>query len=421
MAEDVIYYAMMQGRELTLANCEGVELSDDLSAFAERVGYAIDREGAAIVLHRSSDPIDVNSPMSIFDSEDFFRKMLVLAQTGGDLSLAMPDEMSNDFETTLIVLRRMGFDYELVEGNGDRVCKPLLSATPAIKYKLPEKNYHLVQSLAEGVMASGCSVELTAGFEVDSSRWDSLSALGISFESIKADEEQDELARRLSRIRSTRQNEFKYMMRKKDNGNVSEIALPGDYVLGLFVAGLACMRKNSTITLLNLPDTGVVTSGFRLLAKLGVDVVIKQSKGDKSSSSIQVSVSSAELAGKRIGGNQVRSCPEAFCVIASLGMIADGKTVIRDLPFGSDLWRHRVSQIREILDSCGARVGEVEDGLVIESGNDLMMTRYIDTNDRLCDLLQQMLSLSLPHHADYNVPHHFENSQLFGLYNRLIG
>lgn len=421
VAEDILYYAMMQGRDLKLSNCGGIVLPDNLTSFAKNAGYLISHDSDAIAMSRSSNPVDVDSAFPTSNSEDFFRKMLVLAHAEGDLSLAMPDDTGDDFETALILLRRMGFDYELIEGNGERVCRPTVSPTPTIKYRLPEKNYHLVQSLAAGVMASGCSVELTAGIEVDSSRWDSLPALGINFDSIKASDEQDELARRLSRIKSTKQSEFKYTLERKDNGETSEIALPGDYVLGLFVAGLVCMRKKSSATLLNLPDTGVVSSGFRMLAKLGADVVIRQSKREQPSSSIEVSVSSAKLTGKRIGGNAVRSCPEAFCVLASLGMIAEGKTVIRDLPFGSEAWRRRVSHVREILDSCGARVGEVEDGLVIESGNDLMMTRHFDTDDRLCELLQQMLSLSLPHHTDYNVPDHFENSQLFGLYNRLIG
>jgi len=89
------------------------------------------------------------------------------------------------------------------------------------------------------------------------------------------------------------------------------------------------------------------------------------------------------------------------------------------LPFGSSLWRNRVGQVREILDSCGARVGEVEDGLVVEAGDDPMLTAYYDTGDELCELLQQMLSLALPHHSGYKAPAHFENSALFGLYNRL--
>jgi hypothetical protein len=95
------------------------------------------------------------------------------------------------------------------------------------------------------------------------------------------------------------------------------------------------------------------------------------------------------------------------------------KTVIRDLPFGSSIWRKRVGFVREIIDSCGARAGEIEDGLVIEAGKDLMMMTYLDTGDESCELLQQMLSLALPNHSGYRPPVHFENSALFRLYNEL--
>ncbi|MCK4657184.1 MAG: hypothetical protein KAT85_09115 [candidate division Zixibacteria bacterium] len=418
-AESVLFYGMMQGRNVTLGCEDALIVPDGAQDFAVKLGYRIDTSRNSISLLCNTEPGTNNHPIESRDGKDFFRKMLVLARAGFDVSLKLPVDTANDFETEFLLFRRMGFECELIGENDSRLRSLSMTPTRAIKYSLPKKNYHLIEPLIAGVMASGCSVELISPFEIDYSKWGAFPALGIEIKPVVKNAEENELTRRINRLRSVSKKEFKYTVRRTGLPEEIGLLLPGDHLLGLFAAGLVCMRRNSSVRLLNLASTHGVTSAFRMIAKMGAEVSIKDVKADHATPLCEVIVTSDKLTGKRFGGDSVRACPEASCVVAALGMIAEGKTVVRDLPFGSSIWCKRVGYVREILNSCGARVGEIEDGLVVEAGEDLMMMTYRDTGDELCELLQQMLSLALPHHSDYHPPSHFENSALFGLYNEL--
>jgi hypothetical protein len=410
---------MMQSRNVTLDCGDGLTISEDVKDFAVKLGYRFDTSRNSIGLLCDTEPGTNDNPIESRDGNDFFRKMLILARTGSEMSLKLPRDTANDFETESLLFRRMGFECKLVGENDSRLRSLSMTATREMKYTLPEKNYHLIEPLVAGVMASGCSVELISPFEIDYSKWGAFPALGIEIKPVVKSAEENELTRRINRLRSVSNKEFKYTVRRTGLPEEIRLLLPGDHLLGLFAAGLVCMRRNSSVRLLNLANTHDVTSAFRMLAKMGAEVSIKDVKADHATPLCEVTVTSGKLTGKRFGGDSVRACPEASCVVAALGMIAEGKMVIRDLPFGSSIWCKRVGYVREILDSCGARVGEIEDGLVVEAGEDLMMMTYLDTGDELCELLQQMLSLALPHHSDYHAPAHFENSALSGLYNEL--
>jgi hypothetical protein len=257
-------------------------------------------------------------------------------------------------------------------------------------------------------------VELHSDHELDFSDWSILADIGIDISRVAQDDEEDELARRLRRVRKIVVEEHCYTIRKIDIAESIDIVLPGDHHLGMFVAGLFILSGNGSVRLTRLPRTASVASIFKALARMGMDTAIQDDK------SIDDYLASSDLKGKRFGGDVIRSCPELLFLLGPLGMIADGKTVIRDLPFGSALWRERVGFVRETLEACGARIGEVEDGLVVEGGGDLMMMTYFETGDRLCDLMQSMLSLALPHHSSFRPPAESATSAISRLYNRLV-
>jgi hypothetical protein len=419
-AESVLHYGMIQGRDVTLRGCGCLGLSDDLQQFAATIGYGLDSSDDGITLSQQIGFEASKHPIPSRDNSDFFRKMLAMARAECDTPLVLPDDTGDDFELELILHRRMGFGYELLDGSESQLCKPTVTPTSAMKYRLPEKNYHLFEPIVSGVMASGCTVELISPFEIDPSAWSAYPTLGIDVESRDEIAEQDELSRRINRLKPATKQEFRYIVKKLDIlEDRIEIDLPGDHMVGLFAAGTACLIRNSSIKISNILKTRGISSAFRVLARMGAEVDIAGAGNELSSPLCDVTIASGELIGKRFSGDSIRACPEVSCVLASLGMIAEGKTVIRDLPFGSDFWRARVGSVREILDSCGARVGEIEDGLVVEGGGDLMMMTYLNTGDEMCELTQQMLSLALPHHSSYRDPAHFKNSVLFKLYNGL--
>ena len=418
LAESILYYGMMQHREVTLVGTGGIAVPNGVIDFAASVGYKLQVSDNEVRLIKVAEPKSNGQPIVSNGKKEFFRRLLVTARMKTEAALQMPSCIDGDFEIESILYRRMGLNCELIDDERLHLCRPVTTPTSVMKYQFSKKNYYLIEPLVSGAMATGCKVELLSPVEVECSPWNFFPSLGIKVELCVDDKEENELARRLRRRKSNYKKEFRYIVQRSEEPDDVEIRLPGNHLLGLFAAGLAVLTKSSKVKLLNVPNISAVLSAFRMFSKMGAEISLRDVKGE-SPAHCEVTVETGKLTGKRFVGNAVRAYPEVFCIIASLGMIAGGKTVIRDLPFGSNMWRKRVGYVREILDSCGARVGEIEDGLVVEGGSDLMMTSYLDTGDELCDLLQQMLSLALPHHSTYHNPNGFENSQLFRLYNEL--
>ncbi|MBU1320252.1 MAG: hypothetical protein KKG33_02735 [candidate division Zixibacteria bacterium] len=417
LAEELIFLGLMQGREVMLSGAGDLQISEDLMNFAGRMGYCITYSDCNIEMISAGERRTDTETLQVADKRDFFRKMLVLARSQSDAHLAVPKDIDSDFESELILYKRMGFDYDLIERNGSRLCVPTRTETPNIKYRLPAKSYHLLDSIICGTIASGCSVELTSPVEVHPTPIMTLPDIGIELLLQKDEQVEDELARRLKRLRPSGKKKFRYTVQRHDITEPLRAILPGDHLPGLFVVGVGCIRSASGLIVRGFAKSETISAFCRMLGKMGAGITLRDSSAEASGGMCEIALSTLDLTGKRFGGSDIRSCPESFAVLATLGMLAAGKTVIRDLPFGSNLWRRRVGFVRDVLEQCGARIGEVEDGLVVEKGVDSMMMSWVETVDPYCDLFQQMLSIALPHHSSYCEPSHFKNSQLFHLYN----
>lgn len=420
-AESILCYGMMQRRDVRLSNAKDVTVSEDLKDFSGKLGYSIDVDQDEIRISGDHEAFQTEEVYSARSISSFFRRMLILSRLDSRAPLEIPPETNGDFENQLIVYRRLGFDYDLLDSASPTQCAVRLKPAESIKYSLPLKNYHLVQALVEGAMTAGCSIEISSKHAVSFHPWATFPSIGIKVTELVEDQEEDELARRLRKLKLNKNAQRRYVIAVNESTGALEQVLPGDHVIALHLAALACMKRNSRVTMRGLPGVASITDAFRLFAKMGAEIDIRDDKSVDGFDAVTVAVSPGALTSRKFGGRTVRACPECFGPIAALAMFAEGKTVVRDLPFGSDMWRDRVGAVRQILQSCGARVGEIEDGLVVENGGELMMTEYLESDDPLLEYLQQSLSLALPHHSGYETPPHFENSHLFRLYKQLIG
>ncbi len=414
--EMAVYSALVQGREASIRGIDGDRIPSHLRKLSQIVGYNIEINDRDVELRKSSDPRNATTNSTLISKHNGLANLLILARHGVGMDSDLSDNLRRDYETELLMLRRFGFS--LVER--ESTYAPVLSPPSHIKYTLPPKNYHILDLLILSVLATGCEVELHADHELDFSDWGVLTDIGVDISRVAQDEEEDELARRLRRARKAVAEEYCYTIRKIDIAENIDVVLPCDHLLGMFVAGLFILSGNGSVRLTRLPRTASVASISKALARMGVETAIQDDKSIDDYPASTMTVSPGELIGKRFGGGVIRSCPELLFLLGPLGMIADGKTVIRDLPFGSALWRERVGFVRETLEACGARIGEVEDGLVVEGGGDLMMMTYFETGDRLCDLMQSMLTLALPHHSSFRPPAESTTSAISRLYNRLV-
>jgi len=419
IAERALRWGILQRREVILKNATALVASPAVVDLISTTGFEL-RYNDDIIEMRRAENVRENTSISPDNMDSFLQHLVAFAPNGEDVVIHKPEDSDDDHETRLLLFRRMGIDYDRVEDEDITMCRPTLNPPESIRYTLPERNYHLVESLSEGVLTSGCQVDLCSPIGMEKPLMSTFSSLGLSFEQVIEEGEEDELERRLKRLKPKEiEREFVYRISRNSDPTPIEMTLPGDFELALFLASAVLSRKKSSVVIRGLLKSTSIISAFRLFGKAGADVSVTD--GDSSELPLcNITVGrSGDLAGKRFGGDSIRALPEVAIPLAVMGMFASGKTVIRDLPFGSVEWQRRVSNVREILDSCGARVGEIEDGLVVEAAPEYSMTRYIETGDPLCELLQQTLSLVLEHDSGFTIPENFNESHLYERFSSL--
>jgi hypothetical protein len=411
-AEFIIFCGLLRERGLLLTGAEDVAVSEDVMGFATGIGYCVSRNNGRIECVRAERSPDHADHFVAVSGADFVRKLLAMSRNRINGTLEVPTKIAKELEVELLLLRRMGVGFEMRRNKGMSAFVPNMSRVDSIKYRLQTKHYYLIEALTLGALATGCSIELSSQRDLTLPRSELTAALGVNLSANDATQDDDELSRRLKKLHRTRSVAKEYCLRADQHAEAVETSVPGDSLLGLFLAAAACCQTGSEVIISNVPSTEVALAGFRLLGKLGAVIEIRSvNQGDRSSTAC-VTVRSGDLIGKKLGGDAIRACPEAFFVLAPLGMLAQEKTVIRDLPFGSALWRKRISLMKHILESCGARIGELEDGLVVETSKDLMYSGVMETSDELCDMTQQLLSILLPCRPSFVPPHQMSDSPL---------
>ena len=150
-------------------------------------------------------------------------------------------------------------------------------------------------------------------------------------------------------------------------GNVdlvpAELELPKDALLSALFASLAALIRKSQV---ELDDIDIQGNGFQvlqLLKDMGAQISIKKMrKGDKLSVA-QVIASSSEVRGRKVS---LLQSEEALPLLSVIACFSEGASIIRGF---SGLRHGKIDKLKVISDSLrkmGAKIGELEDGLVIE-------------------------------------------------------
>jgi 5-enolpyruvylshikimate-3-phosphate synthase len=120
-----------------------------------------------------------------------------------------------------------------------------------------------------------------------------------------------------------------------------------------------------------------------ILSKFGVNATIQ-----KIGSAHYYAIQADKLNGRKIDEHQMRTFPEAFGPLSILAAFAKDKTILRGLPTSSSLWQGRISGVAETLSTAGVRIGEVEDGFVIEPPKEFADISYREFDDPYLQLVQ---------------------------------
>lgn len=131
--------------------------------------------------------------------------------------------------------------------------------------------------------------------------------------------------------------------------------IPGDFSSATFFLGAGALGENQIVSLgLDMNDTQGDRAVIDYLKQMGADVEIR---GD------QVVVKANGLTGCDLDLN---ATPDALPMMAVLGCFARGTTRLLNVPQARVKETDRISVMRSELGKLGARIEEIEDGLVIQ-------------------------------------------------------
>ena len=150
---------------------------------------------------------------------------------------------------------------------------------------------------------------------------------------------------------------------------------------------MAVIQKAEDVSIGPLTKSDTDRLFARILNRFGVKVdFVKIADADEERYNLLVS--EEKLTARKIDEGLMRGCNYVFGPLALLAAFLKGKTILRGLAKSSSLWRDRVDGMARILTSAGVRVGEVEDGMVLESAQEFTDVTYYEFDDPYLQLAQ---------------------------------
>ena len=344
-----------------------------------------------------SQRFEIDDPVAIY-----------LALKCGD-KIKFRKDGSEDYQRHILLLRRLGFRFFLPARHDEKVydydC--IVRYKPnKVKYNFSPSNYHLAGFLYKVAAICGCQVEVLAKFDISELGAAAVHPLRIEFENLaKKSDEEDELQKRLAKLsKNKKKDPFHLRISGYEFDCPDEIILPSDALLTAYSTVLALRGSENEIRISNLNKDSEVDALCTILSKLNANCTFQKASGDRSVNNYSLTIKPGELTAKKVDDAKLRICRQAFAPLALAAALTPGKTILRGLPEASSLWRGRISVISEILGSASVRVGEIEDGIVIESPaeyGDIKYHKYADPYLQLFQFCAALMFNTQPLSGDF--------------------
>lgn len=143
--------------------------------------------------------------------------------------------------------------------------------------------------------------------------------------------------------------------------------IPGDFSSSAFWIAAGASRPGSEVTVRNVCLNPRRTAFLDVLREMGADITIIQEKGEDWEPSGTIIVRGTSLKGVHVGGTIIANLIDELPLIAMLGAIAEGKTIISDAQELKVKESNRIATTAANLKALGVKVVEKEDGLIVES------------------------------------------------------
>jgi 5-enolpyruvylshikimate-3-phosphate synthase len=299
-------------------------------------------------------------------------------------------EANEDFERKLLILRRMGVKFAEDDSGKQSGHLYVQSFKPSkIKFNFMKSNYYLAEFISRVAIICEIETELISKFDIAGFLPDMVYPLALGIDTLEKNlEDSDELEKRLQRLKSAKKEQkYHFRIQSASTEKHDQITLPADPLLSAYCAVMAVIQKAQDVSIGPLIKSDTDKLFARILNRFGVKAdFVKIMESDEECYNLHAV--EEKLTARKIDEGLLRGCNYVFGPLALLASFLKGKTILRGLAKSSSLWRGRVDGMARILTSAGVRVGEIEDGLVLEPAQEFTDITYHEFDDPYLQLAQ---------------------------------
>jgi 5-enolpyruvylshikimate-3-phosphate synthase len=327
-----------------------------------------------------------------FANYDLFSYAVTMAATAAGSSVALIDDVDETVQMTVLALRRMGAELEFLGGNTSRmeVIKPV---SHAIKYHLKRESAKIVPHLVLAMSTIDGRCELYDLFA--DSRFDYIFqhfVAGFERKSLREEEPEDELERRLRKRMPTPTGEYRSHVTIAGgiDASAATITLRPDVELAAYLVAGVDNYSRGRLILRNFSSVDISDTPLGQLRRMGVEFVPYNQDGING-----YLVKKSAVKGRRVAYEQMHDYPDAVGALALAASVGEGTSVIRSSPYNTNREEARRRRLCDIIRSLGAKIAEIDDGLVVEGAKELSADLVKTEEDALCALLVTAAALGV--------------------------
>lgn len=142
--------------------------------------------------------------------------------------------------------------------------------------------------------------------------------------------------------------------------------IPGDFSSAAFWMVAAAGRKKSTVVIRNVGLNPRRIALIDVLKRAGAQVEVKQATGSDAEPVGDIKVAGGKLKGIEVGGADIPNLIDELPLVAALGCLAEGATVIRNAAELRVKESDRIATMAANLRLLGAEIEEHDDGMTIQ-------------------------------------------------------
>ncbi len=382
-------FASRKNSPTTISPIERSDLILQFEDFLASGGISCDWAETSVAVDPShKKPFEFGQRFRDYES---FKLALALAATAEGSAISLIDDLDETVQMTVLALRRMGADLEFVGGKKSRmiVTQPV---NREIKYHLQRESAKIVPLLVLAMATIGKSCELYDLF--DDSRCDDIFrhfVAGFERKNTGDAEPEDELERRLRKL-SPQVSEYRSQVNITGGIRDEESSLelrPDTEFAAYLVAGMNNF-SHGKIILLGCNSADITDTPLGQLRRMGVEFTSYSGENGKG-----FMVKKFSVKGRRVAHEQLHDYPDAVGALALAASLGEGTSVIRSSPYNTVREEARRRRLCEILKSFGAKIAEIDDGLVIEGRKELSADAVQTGADPVCALLAVSAALGV--------------------------